>query len=438
MDLTNHPPLYQVSEFSNALKQHVEKEFNYVRIRGEISGLTRAASGHIYYSLKDDKAVINAICWRGVANKLAHLLEEGAEVIAFGKITTYGARSNYQIIVDNLEIAGEGALLKMLHERRKKLNAEGLFSRAPRPLPLVPQHIGVVTSASASVLQDILHRIEQRMPCHVMLYAVPVQGKGAESKIAHAIDALQNMTPRPDVIIVARGGGSLEDLWCFNEEIIVQAVARSTIPIISAIGHETDHTLIDDAADYRAPTPTAAAEMATPVKQELLISISDARNRLHRALHHLQQNAKQQLLIAEKFLTRKHKIFETYTQHIDVATIKINHAIKHLTMRYQHRLQAIRLPDCRHFFYHKQQIYAGQKTRLAQSYHNHIQTMQKNLSLQSVTLKSYSYRKTLQRGFSLVKNQAGELVKHSDTLKAGDKIGIIFANGTADAIIDKS
>ncbi|MCH9844612.1 MAG: exodeoxyribonuclease VII large subunit [Alphaproteobacteria bacterium] len=438
MDLTNHPPLYQVSEFSNALKQHVEKEFNYVRIRGEISGLTRAASGHIYYSLKDDKAVINAICWRGVANKLAHLLEEGAEVIAFGKITTYGARSNYQIIVDNLEIAGEGALLKMLHERRKKLAAQGLFNRIPRPLPLVPQHIGVVTSKSGAVLQDILHRIEQRMPCHVMLYAVPVQGKGAENKIAQAIDALQNMSPRPDVIIVARGGGSLEDLWCFNEEIIVQAVARSNIPIISAIGHETDHSLIDEAADYRSPTPTAAAEMATPVKQDLLINLKDIGNRLHRALHHLQQNAKQQLAINEKFLTRKHKIFETYAQHIDVATIKINHAIKHLTIHCQHRLQTIRLPDCRHLLYQKQQIYMGQKKNIAQSYQHYIQKMQKNLSLQMVKLESYSYRKTLQRGFSLVKNEAGELVKHSDTLKTGDKIGIVFANGTADAIIDKS
>ena len=248
---------------------------------------------------------------------------------------------------------------------------------------------------------------------------------------------LQHMTPRPDVIIVARGGGSLEDLWCFNEEIIVQAVARSTIPILSAIGHETDHTLIDEAADYRCPTPTAAAEMATPVRQELLIDIQDIGNRLHRALYHLQQNAKQQLSIATKFLAHKHKIFENYTQHIDSASITINHAIKNLTMRYQHRLQNIRLPDCKHLLYHKQQIYTGKKTRIAQSYQRHIQTMQRNLSLQSVTLESYSYRKTLQRGFSLVKNEAGELVKHSDALKAGDKIGIVFANGTADATIDK-
>ncbi len=437
MDLINHPPIYQVSQFSEALKKHVETQFGYVRIRGEISGLKRATSGHVYYSLKDEKSVLNAICWRSVADKLSSLLEEGTEVIALGKITTYGARSNYQIIVEKLEIAGEGALLKMLNDRRKKLSEQGLFSRIPRLLPLMPQHIGVVSSATGAVIKDILHRIEQRMPCHVMLYPVRVQGQGAENEIAHAINALQKMTPRPDLIIVARGGGSLEDLWCFNEEIVVRAVAESTIPLISAIGHETDHTLIDEAADYRAPTPTAAAEMATPVKDDLLIDLNNYQQRLRRAISHFKQNNRFQLQQAGKFLTQKSHIFETYQQHIDFSGMKMHHAITRIFEKNRHHMQKIILPNIRNFVQLKKQQCNHHSARIDNIYQKKLQIARRKLEIHEVKLESYSYRKTLQRGFSLIKDSSGELIKQSHQLKRNQKIGIIFADGIANATIDE-
>ncbi|HKK29606.1 MAG TPA: exodeoxyribonuclease VII large subunit, partial [Alphaproteobacteria bacterium] len=274
----SNQPEFSVGELARAVKGLLEDEFGRVRVRGEITGFKRAGSGHLYFRLKDEEAVLDAVCWRGAAGKLSVAPQDGLEVIATGKITAYPGRSTYQMIVEQIELAGEGALLKLLEERRKKLAAEGLFeAERKQGLPFLPAVIGVVTSPTGAVIRDILHRLRERCPRHVILWPVLVQGEDAAAQVAHAVNGFNALpadgsgpVQRPDVLIVARGGGSLEDLWAFNEEIAVRAVASSTIPVISAVGHETDTTLIDFAADRRAPTPTAAAEIAVPVLSELV------------------------------------------------------------------------------------------------------------------------------------------------------------------------
>jgi len=257
------------------LKRTVEDRFGHVRLRGELSGVKRAASGHMYCSLKDENAVIDGVMWRGNASRLAFRPEDGVEVIATGKVTTYPGRSKYQIVIDSMEIAGEGALLALLAKLKAKLEAEGLFApERKRRLPFLPHTIGVVTSPTGAVIRDILHRLNDRFPSHVVVWPAIVQGQGSAEQIARAVRGFSGLpqggaVPRPDLVIVARGGGSIEDLWSFNEETVVRAIAECTIPVISAVGHETDTTLSDFVADLRAPTPTAAAEIAVPVRHEL-------------------------------------------------------------------------------------------------------------------------------------------------------------------------
>ncbi|MBM3521446.1 MAG: exodeoxyribonuclease VII large subunit, partial [Alphaproteobacteria bacterium] len=273
-------PELTVSELSGAIKRTLEEGFERVRVRGELSGFKRHTSGHLYFALKDADALIDGVVWRGQAARLAIKPEDGLEVICTGRVTTYGARSKYQLIVDQMELAGEGALLKMIEERRKRLAAEGLFDeQRKKALPFLPDVIGVVTSPTGAVIRDILHRLADRFPRHVLVWPVAVQGEGAAQQVAEAIRGFNALAPggavpRPDVLIVARGGGSLEDLMAFNEEIVVRAAAASAIPLISAVGHETDTTLLDFAASRRAPTPTAAAEMAVPVRSELVARLS--------------------------------------------------------------------------------------------------------------------------------------------------------------------
>ncbi|MDH5189448.1 MAG: exodeoxyribonuclease VII large subunit, partial [Rhodospirillaceae bacterium] len=287
-DLAENDGIYSVGEISSLIRQTLEDEFPYVRVRGEISGFTRAGSGHLYFSLKDEKDVLDGVCWRGSAAKLKIKPEDGMEIIATGRLTSYGPRSRYQMVVEQMEIAGEGALLKLLEERKKKLALEGLFEQERKQdIPYLPRVIGVVTSPTGAVIRDILHRLADRFPVHVLVWPVMVQGDGSAEQIAAAINGFDKISkngsvPRPDVLIVARGGGSIEDLWAFNEEIVVRAAAQCTIPLISAVGHETDTTLIDYASDLRAPTPTAAAEMAVPVRSELVANIMDEGARLAR------------------------------------------------------------------------------------------------------------------------------------------------------------
>src|SRR5579862_3458162 len=286
-------PEYTVSELSLALKRSIEDGFGQVRVRGEISGFKRPGSGHYYFALKDADAVLDAVCWRTTAIRLAMKPEDGMEVVCTGRLTTYPGRSKYQLIVDRIELAGIGALLKLLEERRQRLAAEGLFAaERKKKLPFLPEVIGIVTSPTGAVIRDILHRLADRFPRHVLIWPVVVQGEGAASQIAQAIEGFNRIAAggplaRPDLIIVARGGGSLEDLMAFNEEIVVRAAAGSAIPLISAVGHETDTTLIDFASDRRAPTPTAAAEMAVPVRLDLVADVAGKSARLAGSLARL-------------------------------------------------------------------------------------------------------------------------------------------------------
>jgi exodeoxyribonuclease VII large subunit len=313
----NSPPL-SVSELSGALKRTIETAFGQVRVRGEISGFKRHASGHCYFTLKDENACIDAVIWRGSTGALAFSPEDGAEVIATGKLTIYPGRSKYQIVVERMELAGEGALLALLERRRKALAAEGLFDpERKRGLPFLPRVIGVVTSPTGAVIRDILHRLEERCPTHVIVWPVAVQGEGAAEKIARAIREFPSIEPRPDLLIVARGGGSVEDLWAFNEEEVVRAAAESPIPLISAVGHETDTTLIDFASDRRAPTPTAAAEMAVPVRAELFAQLAELGHRGQQVLARRAERARERFDLTICRWPEPQALFAPTAQRVD-------------------------------------------------------------------------------------------------------------------------
>ncbi len=315
----NAPPL-SVSEISNALKRMVEDRFGHVRIRGEISGFKRAASGHCYLALKDDKAVIDGIIWKGTAQRLNFAPEDGLDVIATGKLTTFPGRSKYQITIESLELAGEGALMQLFEKLKARLAGEGLFDQQrKRPLPFLPRTIGVVTSPTGSVIRDILHRLADRFPSHVLVWPVLVQGEGAAAQVAAAVRGFGAMpiAERPDLLIVARGGGSIEDLWAFNEEPVVRAIAESGIPVISAVGHETDTTLADFAADRRAPTPTAAAEMAVPVRADLLAGLGELGLRATRAINRSQALARERLEARAQRLPKLQDLLSPQQQRAD-------------------------------------------------------------------------------------------------------------------------
>ncbi|GMG82892.1 exodeoxyribonuclease VII large subunit [Paralimibaculum aggregatum] len=322
-------PEFSVSEISGAVKRMVEGEFGHVRVRGEIGRVSRPRSGHIYMDLKDDRAVLSGVVWKGVAAGLTVAPEEGLEVIATGRLTTFPGQSKYQIVIEALAYAGEGALLARLERLKKALAAEGLFEPArKRPIPYLPRVVGVVTSPSGAVIRDILHRLEARFPVHVLLWPVAVQGQACAGEVAAAIRGFSALpeggpVPRPDVVIVARGGGSVEDLWGFNEEAVVRAAAASAIPLISAVGHETDTTLIDFAADRRAPTPTAAAEMAVPVRAELAATVAELESRRRRALARGFELARDRLTALARALPRADGLLETPRQRLDTALARM-------------------------------------------------------------------------------------------------------------------
>lgn len=322
-------PEFSVSELAFSLKRTLEENFARVRVRGELSRVSIPASGHMYTTLKDAQSVIDAVCWKGTLSKLSLRPEEGLEVICTGRITTYPARSNYQLIIESMELAGEGALLKLLEERKKKLAAEGLFDAArKRPIPFLPERIGVVTSPTGAVIRDILHRLNDRFPRHVLVWPVMVQGEGADLQVAQAIDGFNAMPEalRPDVLIVARGGGSLEDLMPFNAECVVRACAGSQIPVISAIGHETDTTLIDYAADLRAPTPTGAAEMAVPMRINLMAQVQEDGQRLISAAARMLGERSHKLEALSARLGDPQRVFEMRMQNLDRASDRLEAA----------------------------------------------------------------------------------------------------------------
>ncbi|MBY6219067.1 exodeoxyribonuclease VII large subunit [Qipengyuania aquimaris] len=343
----NAEPL-SVSEISQLLKRTVEDRFGFVRLRGELSGVKRAASGHLYASLKDEKAVIDAVMWRGNTQRLPFQPEDGLEVVASGKLTTYPGRSKYQIVVERMELAGEGALLALLEKTKARLQAEGLFDDSrKRRLPFLPRTIGVVTSPTGAVIRDILHRLADRFPSRVIVWPVLVQGQGAAEQVAGAVRGFSAMpeghADRPDLVIVARGGGSIEDLWSFNEEVVVRAIAECSIPTISAVGHETDTTLADYAADRRAPTPTAAAEIAVPVRAELAATLADFGARKKRAILRPVQLGRERLQTRAERLPSPEALLQPQGQALDDLSERLRRGLHDRAAQGRERLGNLRL-----------------------------------------------------------------------------------------------
>jgi exodeoxyribonuclease VII large subunit len=340
-------PEFSVSELSGAVKRTIEGEYGFVRVRGEVGRVSRPRSGHYYLDLKDDRAVISGVMWKGVAARQQTLPEEGMEVVATGKLTTFPGQSKYQIVIDEIRPAGAGALMAMLEKRKAMLQAEGLFAaERKRALPYLPEIIGVVTSPSGAVIRDILHRLRDRFPRKVLIWPVAVQGNNCAPEVARAIDGFNRLTPggalpRPDLLIVARGGGSVEDLWGFNEEIVARAAAASEIPLISAVGHETDTTLIDFVSDQRAPTPTAAAEMVVPVRVELLGWTAEAGARMTRAMGHRVETRGQRLRDLSRALPRVEDLLNGPRQRLDIMATRLPDGLTRLVDRRRLRLSEV-------------------------------------------------------------------------------------------------
>ncbi|MAU61989.1 exodeoxyribonuclease VII large subunit [Parvibaculum sp.] len=441
----NNAHEFSVSEISFALKRTVEETFGHVRVRGEITGYRGPhSSGHCYFGLKDDKARIDAVVWRGAFQKLRFKPEEGMEVIATGKLTTYPGSSKYQIVIEHLEPAGVGALMALLEERRKKLMAEGLFAQErKRPLPFLPEVIGVVTSPTGAVIRDILHRLQDRFPRHVIVWPVRVQGETSAGEVAAAIRGFNAMEkggklPRPDVLIVARGGGSIEDLWSFNEEAVVRAAAESDIPLISAVGHETDTTLIDFAADRRAPTPTAAAEMAVPVRGELVADIRDRATRLMRAETRLVERMRSELTGLSRGLPKLADLIALPRQRFDNAAERLRGALSRVTTVKRgelHKVGAPSLAPIRRNMAEARKRTVELAARAKQAETRHLGDLARRLDGQGKLLESYSYHGVLKRGYAVVRDAKGAPVRAAAGQKAGDALEIEFADGRLGAVV---
>ena len=401
---------YSVSEISDSIKGTLENSFGYVKVRGEVSGLSKPASGHIYLNLKDDKAVIKAIIWRSAAARISFVPEDGLEVICSGKLTTgysdrYPGRSDYSIIVDSITPAGEGALMALLEQRKKKLAAEGLFEEQnKKSLPKYPETIGIVTSPTGAVIKDILHRLNERFPCNVILWPVPVQGQDAAQLISDAVDGFNNLSSKdevniPDLIIIARGGGSIEDLWPFNEEIVIRSVFKSNIPIVSAIGHETDTTLIDFVSDLRAPTPTAAAEISTPDKEELLRDINEKNNRLNYSINLYIDNLK------DDFISIKDKL-----------PVSLKLFLNNLTSNFQNISQSLNFRVLGEQLKSSKVELISLEESLLKAKNILVERLQKELDNKSTLLESLSYKSVLKRGYSVTRS-SNKIIKSKQDLK---------------------
>ncbi|HVZ53700.1 MAG TPA: exodeoxyribonuclease VII large subunit [Pseudolabrys sp.] len=465
---------WTVSELSAALKRTVEDAYGFVRVRGEVSGFKGPSpSGHCYFRLKDDKAVLEGVIWKGTYGRMRVKPEEGLDVIASGRLTTFPGSSKYQIVIDSLEPAGIGALMKLLEERKKKLAAEGLFDEARKQLlPFLPEVIGVVTSPTGAVIRDILHRLADRFPRRVLVWPVRVQGETSAAEVANAIEGFnalpeQGALPRPDLIIVARGGGSLEDLWSFNEEIVVRAAAGSMIPLVSAVGHETDITLIDFAADRRAPTPTAAAEMAVPVRGELLANLAAlaARklacwqrgieqrrkelNLLTRALPKdiLAQPRQQLDALAERLpraLRANAQIHHTQYSRVAsrLAPQLLRNQIERRRERYENLNRRLRTSLVANAQAHRVRI-ARYRDRVQASGAAAQRAMRTYLDRRidrveraERLLAAFSYREVLKRGFALVRDDAGRPLRSAAGIAGGTRLDIEFADGRIAAVAD--
>lgn len=416
-DFTHNTPALSVSELSQALKSAIEHTFGSVRVRGEISGFKRAASGHVYFNLKDEQSLINAVCWRGVSQRFTFQPEEGMEVICTGKLSTYPGRSAYQIVVEYMEPAGAGALLAMLEKRKAMFAAEGLFDPArKKKLPFLPRTIGIVTSPTGAVIRDMLHRLAERFPVKVLLWPVLVQGEGAKEQIAAAIAGFNGLNEKPDLLIVARGGGSLEDLWAFNEEIVVRAAAASEIPLISAVGHETDTTLIDYVSDHRAPTPTAAAERAVPVRSELLVMLESYGERM-----------------------QPQRILEPLIQRLDDWSERLKNALPQSLQVKQQQLATLTAALKPQLLLMTIARMQSDLVRFREKLHQSVQLQQERrttrLTQLSQLLASYSYEHTLKRGFALVRSAEGALIGSAAAAKQQPALTLQFHDGNVKATI---
>ncbi len=454
-------PEFTVSELSGEVKRTLEGSFGRIRVRGEVGRVFKARSGHLYYDIKDDKSVLACTTWKGQVAGLSVVPEEGLEVIVTGRLTAFGAQSKYNMNVDEVAVAGQGALMALLEKRKKQLETEGLFADArKKPLPFLPQFIGVVTSPSGAVIRDILHRLRDRFPRKVLVWPVAVQGQNCAPEVARAIEGFNQLSPggalpRPDLIIVARGGGSIEDLWGFNEEIVARAAAASEIPLISAVGHETDTTLIDFVSDKRAPTPTAAAELAVPVRLDLLAWTSEQGARLSRAAGQMVQMRRQRLNDLSRALPRPEVLLETPRQRLDRVADRLPNALISGVQRRRvvlsERAAALRPSTLRAFVGTRQdklrnlssrlstrpierdltqkrerlsalaqRIEAAQKTRLDRRSQALVATGRQ--------LEILSYKATLERGYAVVRNDAGIVTRRADA-EASAALSIEFGDG---------
>ena len=442
-------PILSVSEISAILKLTVEKTFGRIRLRGEISGFKRAQSGHLYFSLKDKTAVIDGVCWRGTASRIGIDPEDGLEVVVTGRLTTYPTRSRYQIVIDGIEIAGEGVLLKLLEDRRRKLAAEGLFDlNKKKPLPFLPDIVGVVTSETGAVFHDILHRLFDRFPRRVLLWPVTVQGDTAADEIVSAIEgfnllskkqsgAINQTLSRPNVLIVARGGGSLEDLMAFNEEKVVRAVAASEIPLISAVGHETDTTLIDYVADKRAPTPTAAAEMIVPVRADLLIQVETNASRLINAVIRLLKRGQRDLNALARALPDLKRLVEDFNQRLDDWTERLTNSIR-VCLKSRHATldrSAAEIPNPKQQIEHAKRQLIREVRALKIISQSIVAERQKSLQQFTALLESFSYQRVLKRGFALVTDKNKKPIESIKKLSQGMSIFMQFQDGKANATV---
>ena len=396
---------YTVTEISASIKETLEDNFGYVKVRGEVSGLSKPASGHVYLNLKDENAIIKAIVWRSTVAKLSFMPDEGLEVICSGRLTTgysdrYPGRSDYSIIIDSIVPAGEGALMALLEQRKKKLMSEGIFDQGhKKPLPLYPEKIGIITSPTGAVIKDIIHRLEDRFPCDVILWPVPVQGDDAAHLIADALNGFNNSLKGsefkvPDLIIVARGGGSIEDLWAFNEEIVVRAVFASEIPVLSAVGHETDTTLIDFVSDLRAPTPTAAAELCTPNNDELLINLKDLQKDLRDSINSNLENK-----------------LSSFKNLSDKLPVSLKLFIKSLLSEFKEITQSLNYRILEEQVNNFQQKLISKFDKLNSSTNLFLENMRNQINYNEKLLESMSYKSVLNRGYSVTKNLKNKVIK---------------------------
>lgn len=440
----SNAPEFSVNELSQLLKKTVEDTFGFVRVRGEISDCKLHSSGHLYLTLKEGTSVLAAVCWRGQVGRLGLKPAVGMEVVCSGRLTTYSGQSKYQMVVEGMALAGIGALLKMLEERKKKLAAEGLFDASrKRALPYLPRVIGVVTSPTGAVIRDILHRLDERFPRPVLVWPVAVQGEGAAEQIASAIRGF-NALPvegdikRPDLLIVARGGGSVEDLMPFNEESVVRATAESRIPIISAVGHETDTTLIDFASDLRAPTPTAAAEKAVPVRDDLLVQILDDGSRLMQAVMRLVQDKRERVQLLARALGDPARAIEPLIQRLDERTERLFLAWRGFFERSASRVNqaGARLRHPRDILNLAVQRLSSADQKIGFAWRQILTRKRNQIENQSAALDHLSPRAVLGRGYALVQDAQGHVIASRKDIKAGDALAIEFHDGKANAVAE--